>query len=385
MGLSDSLFSQAISHNVDLLRFDAATRRRIRAQLVNLREELTIALGGVDFSNVRRVQRLEGLLEQVDKILASNYRGANRILLKDMRDLAAAEQAITVKSMNDLFKVDIMTASLTPEKLRAIAKEANILGAPAKEWWSRQAARTRNAFSNEMRNGFLLGESTGDLIRRVRGTATGKRTVIELADGSTKSVHVFAGGIMETSTREAEALARTAVQSVANDVRLKTYQANKDVIKSLQCQVTLDSRTSDICISHGSIPDEWDIETLEPIGGSNSWTGPPPWHFNCRTSLLPITKSWKELQGQGTTRKQRRIARVLDNNAPKRLRASMDGQVPRGISFDKWLSRQSKADQLDLLGPTKRELWKKDKLSLSQMLDQTGRPLSVGQIVEKVG
>ncbi len=387
MSFSDSLFSQLVSHDVDLLRFDAATRRRIRAVLIQLQDELVIALGGVDFSNVARESRLQALLDQVDKILATNYRGMRTILARDMRDLAALEQTFAVDGMNKLFKVDIMSAALTPEKLRALARNADILGAPAREWWSRQGGRMQRAFQDNMRQGFLLGESTGDLVRRVRGTSTGKRQIIELANGSTKSVHVFEGGIMQVSTREAEALVRTAVQSVANQVRLETYRANKDVIKTLQAQVTLDSATSSICQSHGSIPDEWDIETLEPIGGSNTWTGPPPWHFNCRSSLLPITKSWEELQQQGRTgtRKQRRIARTLDNNAPKRLRASMDGQVPRGISFDKWLKRQPKSIQLDLLGPTKRRLWLKGKLSLSQMLDQTGRPLSLAQILKKLG
>ena len=387
MSFSDSLFGQMTGHNVDLLRFDAEVRRRIRGQLIQMQNELLIAMGGVDFSNVARQTRLQSLFDQIDKILKSNYRGMRTILAKDMRELAAMEQQFAVSGMNDLFKVDIMSAALTPEKLSILAKEADILGAPAREWWGRQGGRMQRAFQDNMRQGFLLGESTGDLVRRVRGTSTGKRQIIELADGSTKSVHVFEGGIMQVSTREAEALARTAVQSVANQVRFETYRANKDVISSLQAQVTLDSRTSDICQSHGSIPDEWNIETLEPIGGSNSWTGPPPWHWQCRSSLLPITKSWEELQsqGEGGTRKQRRIARTLDNNAPKRLRSSMNGQVAQGISFDKWLKRQPKRIQLDLLGPTKRKLWLKGKLSLSQMLDQTGRPLSLAQILKKLG
>ncbi len=401
MPFSDSISNQLIEHNIDLLRFDASTRRRINAFLIQLRDDMILQLSSMDLEGgrgaglttyqtqkqIKVATKLTILLAQIDKIIATNYRGMKTSLARDMRELAALEQKFVVNGMNSLFTVDIMSAALTPEKLRALVKNANILGAPAKDWWSRQAARTRHAFATEIRQGFLLGESTGDLIRRIRGTSTGKRTIVELANGTRKSVHVFAGGILDATTREAAALVRTAVQSIANEVRLRTYQANKDVIKSLQAQVTLDSQTSDICQSHGSIPDEWDIETLEPIGGSNSWTGPPPWHFNCRSSLLPITKSWEELQQQadGGTRKQKRIARLLDNNAPKRLRSSMDGLIPRGMSFDKWLKRQSKTVQLGMLGPTKRKLWMKGKLSLSQMLDQTGRPLTIAQLLKKLG
>lgn len=387
MGISNFLSDALINHSVDLLRFDARSRRRIRGQLQLLQDRLMAELAGVDFSNIQRRTRLDMLLTQTKLILKVNYSSMNRILAKDLRDLAALEQDFVVKGMNDLFKVDIMSAALTPEKLRALTKEANILGAPAREWWSRQGGRMQRAFEDNMRQGFLLGESTGDLVRRVRGTSTGKRQIIELAGGSTKSVHVFEGGIMQTSTREAETLVRTAVNSVANDIRLQTYQSNSDVIKSVQAFVTLDAATSTICQSHGAIPDEWDNETLEPLHGSNPWPGPPSWHFNCRSSLIPITKSWEELQGQavGGTRNQRRIARRLDNNAPKRVRSSMDGQVPRGTSFNKWLKRQPKSVQLDLLGPSKRKLWLKGKLSLTQMLDQTGRPLSLGKIMTKLG
>lgn len=379
MAFNDRVLNQLVHHNIDLLRFDAGTRRRIRAHLFQLQRELEQMLANVDFTNARRIQRVEDLLKQTDKILKTNYRGMRSTLGKDLKTLAGMEQDFAVGSMNNLFGVDIMSAALTPEKLAAIASNTNILGGPAKDWWARQAANTRHRFANEIRQGYLLGESTQDLVRRVRGTATGKRSIIELADGTRKSVHVFEGGILQVSTREAEALVRTAVQSVANDVRLQTYAANSDVIGSVQALVTLDSRTSDICIAHGSRPDEWTLPDYEPVGGSTHFTGPPPWHFNCRSSLIPITKSWKELAGQDATRKQQRIARVLDNNAPKRVRASMDGGAPRGIGFDKWLKRQPASVQRELLGPTKLKLWKQGNLTLSQTLDQTGRPLTVKQ------
>ena len=79
MPFSDSLLNDFTAHNVDLLRFDAATRRRIRAQMILLRDELTNVLSSVDFSSVRRQARLESLLTQVEKIIKSNYRGGKII------------------------------------------------------------------------------------------------------------------------------------------------------------------------------------------------------------------------------------------------------------------------------------------------------------------
>jgi len=348
-----------------------------------MQDSIVTQLSNVDFTNIARRSRLESLLGQVDKIIKGDYSAINRHMLGEMSDLGAFEQSFQVSKMNDLFGVDIISAGLTPETLRALAKNDLIFGAPAKEWWGRQSANMRKRFGDEMRQGFLLGESTQDLVRRVRGSATGARRLVEIG-GKTKSVAVFSGGIMDVTTREAEALVRTSVNSMANATRLSTYVKNTDVIGSMMAQVTLDSRTSSICQSHGNRPDEWTLPDFEPIGGSNSFTGPPPWHFNCRSSLIPITKSWEELQSQGSasgaTRQQRSIARKLDNNAPARVRASMNGQVPRNIGYDKWLKTQPKSVQIEALGPGRRKLWQQGKLNLTQTLDQTGRPLTLHQI-----
>lgn len=36
----------------------------------------------------------------------------------------------------------------------------------------------------------------------------------------------------------------------------------------------------------------------------------------------------------------------------------MDGQVPDSVKFPKWLERQDKATQLEVLGPARYKLWK---------------------------
>lgn len=383
MPFNDFISDALIRHDIDLLRFDAKLRRQILGHLRNMQDDIIAQLANVDFSNVAKRQRLTSMLQQVSDLARRGYTTINKHMLTQMEDLAALEHSFQTAKLNDLFKADILTGALTPSTLSAMAKSSNIFGAPAQEWWGRQSANLRKRFSDQMRQGFLLGEGTGDLVRRVRGSATGARRIIEVG-GVTKSVAAFSGGIMDVTTREAEALVRTSVQSIANEVRLETYIKNTDVIGSIYAQVTLDSRTSDICISHGAGPDEWTLPDFEPIGGSNNFTGPPPWHFNCRSSLVPITKSWEELQRQGSvggaTRRQRSLARKLDNNVPARTRASMNGQVPRRMSYGDWLRGQPKSVQLEVLGPGRRKLWQQGKLNLTQTIDQTGRPLTLHQL-----
>jgi hypothetical protein len=379
MALNDSVTDGLTRHNISLMRYDAKLRRQIRGQLRRLQQNIVETLGNYDFTNVTRRARLEGLLKQVDVMIKGNYTNINRFMAGEMGDLAVAEHAFGAQQLNSLIGVDIVSAGIAPATLRALGKNAPIFGAPAAEHWGRQSANLRRRFADEMRQGFLLGESTQDLVRRVRGTATGARQIVEIG-GRSKSVAVFSGGIMNVSTREAEALVRTSVQSVANDVRLATYMANTDVIQSVITVVTLDTRTSDICQSRGNRPDEWTLPDFVPVGSSSNYPGPPPWHFNCRSSLAPNTKSWEDLQGQQATRNQRSIARKLDNNAPKATRASMNGQVAKGLGYGDWLKKQPKSVQVEAMGPTRQKLWKDGKLELSKTLDQTGRPMSLAEM-----
>lgn len=384
MPFNDDVVEGLVQHNISLLRYDANLRRQIRGQLRVLQEALMERLGSMDFSKPTRRARMEALIKQADDIIRGNFRKLNSIMLAEMAELAGLEHNFAAQQLNRLIGVDIVSAGLTPSALRAMAKEVPIFGAPAQEWWGRQSAGVRRRFADQIRQGYLLGESTQDLVRRIRGSATGTFERVEMAGGKIRSVPVFSGGIMETTTREATTLVRTSVNSVANHVRLETYMRNQDVIKALVAVVTLDGRTSDICMARGARPDEWLLPDMAPVEGSSSWPGHPPWHFNCRSSLAPVTKSWQELQQQGTagspTRNQRRIARVLDNNAPKRMRASMNGQVPRSMGFEAWLKKQPARVQLDLLGPTKRKLWKQGKLTLGQLIDQSGRPLTIADL-----
>ena len=265
MAMNDFISDAMVTHDISLSRFDALTRRQVLGQLRTMQEDIVGQLSNVDFSSVAKKVRLEGLLQQVDGIVKGSYSDINRHMLGEMTDLANLEQSFQAAKMNQLFGVDIISASLTPQTLRAVAKDSAIFGAPAKEWWGRQSNAMRGRFSDQMRQGFLLGETTQDLVRRVRGSATGTFHAVEIG-GRVRSVPTFSGGIMDVTTREANALVRTSINSVSNEARLATYMANTDVIGNILAQVTLDAKTSSICQSHGARPDEWTLPDQAPRG-----------------------------------------------------------------------------------------------------------------------
>jgi hypothetical protein len=84
--------------------------------------------------------------------------------------------------------------------------------------------------------------------------------------------------------------------------------------------------------------------SLQPVAGSSlPFNGGPPRHFNCRSRLRPVTKSFKELG-------------VDAAEVPVSTRASMDGQVPADITFNQFLKKKPKSFQDALLGPKRAEL-----------------------------
>jgi len=73
-------------------------------------------------------------------------------------------------------------------------------------------ARVRDA----IRQGFVEGQTTDQIVRRIRGTRANQ----------------YRDGILEISRRSAESVVRTAINHTANVARQELYKANDDLIDS---------------------------------------------------------------------------------------------------------------------------------------------------------
>lgn len=372
-----------IAHGVDLLRVEGRERRQILALLKRLEIDLVAAIGDIDPTGpvqpTYRQMRLQRLLQQTRETIRSAYRGAGDTMAGELLELADIEAGFARRAMNTAVGVDIADAALTRGQLRALVRDTLIEGAPSKEWWSRQAGDTAQRFADQMRAGIAAGETNADLVRRVRGQATGRRsTYWQGPKGDLSAFQVegfrrrqfvdFAGGLMDTSTRNAEALVRTSVQAVANEARLATYRENGDMVKAVQWLSVLDQRTSQWCIPRDGLT--WTLDGT-PIGHDVPFQAPPI-HFNCRSTLSPVLRSADEVFG-------RRMG-----DLPPSTRASMDGQVPETTTFDAFLKGKPETFQNELLGTGKAGLWRKGDISLRDLLDQRGRPLTLEQLRARV-
>lgn len=372
--INHSLADEIIGNAVDLNRYAGNVRLRVLGNLEALAHKLESQIRSVGPGDpVRETvkwRRLEKLLKQTRETIRTAYAGNNRMLSGELLELVEIESTFFERALSELVRLDTLTVGMSRQRMRAIVSDILIQGNPASAWWAKQSSDLQLRFASQLRQGLLAGETNDELVRRIRGGATG-RTIMVRVGNRLRRVREFTGGIMDVSTREAEALVRTSVQAAANDALEATYKEHSDIIKGYQAIVTLDARTSDICISRSGAM--WDLEG-DPLPGSpyqGPYPGPPPWHFNCRTVIVPIVKSWEELEPG--------LKGKLARESPG-TRASMDGQVAADLTYEDWLRTKPVQFQIEVLGRERYNLWKKGKLRLSELTDPQGRTLTLAEL-----
>ena len=239
------------------------------------------------------------------------------------------------------FTVRLVGAAPTPAVLATLVKNTLIEGAPSAQWWDRQAKDTAFRFSSAVRQGIAQGETTEQIFRR------------------TKEVVGLAG-------RNSRALVQTSIAQVAGDVRIATIEANTDIYSGFRHLSTLDGHTTPQCVARSGLM--WTLDK-EPIGHDLPFKQPPV-HWGCRSVMLGVLKSFKELginlpEPQGLTR------------------ASAEGQIDRSTTFASFLSRRSVAEQDAQLGAGRAQLWRDGKITLRQLVDNAGNPLTLEQLRSK--
>lgn len=334
---------------LDLLRLEAGERRRIIGMLGRLERELVALAAGKDVASYG-ARRLKQLIEEARGVTAKEYARASASSAKAMEAAARAASRSAARALEAGLEVGMGTALPPAALLAKLPGDALIMGAPSSDWWARQSQDTAFRFANAVRSGVAAGDANETIVARIAGRQGFP-------------------GVMETSRQSARSLVHASIQEVANEARRETYRANDDVVDHIMQLSTLDGNTTDICIAYSGM--EWTLDG-EPLGDSLPYDGGCPRHWGCRSVEVPVTKSFKELGldmaevGAGT-------------------RASAEGQVPADTTFEQFLSRRTPEEQDEQLGAGRAELWREGKITLTQLLDQKGNPLSLGQLESRYG
>lgn len=250
---------------------------------------------------------------------------------------------------------------------------------------------TSKLVASTVRNGFNSNLTLNEIVQQLRGKYN-RRT------------KQYVGGVINgTSTSRAEALARTGLNHYSSVARDRFADANSDIIESRITFVTLDNRTTTICLGRNGI----EYKLGEPYP-------PLPYHYNCRTIYVFKTKGFdprdvdrpsvggkkgSEAEAEFNKRKDRQDA-TRDNRAEKRAegeatpetkskvtyRGRKDSDtfnvklVDGNMSSDEWMRSQPTWFQESSLGPTRAKLFSDGDMSIDSFTTMTGRPLTLKEL-----
>jgi SPP1 gp7 family putative phage head morphogenesis protein len=348
MAANQALLDATIRHAVFLERLKAGEVAKFAPFLKeidrSLRERLTRS-DLTDFST----KRLQKLLDEVGSLLLAIFTRYSDQLQLDLVDLANYEAQFEAASLSKAapagvsFEAAIPTASAI--RIAILGNPLSIRGTDGgkllepfiKDW----TAAEQNRVVNAIRQGFFEGQTNYQIIQNIRGTkALG-----------------YTDGILATTDRNATTVVRTAIQHVASQARMETAKANSEVVNKIELVATLDSKTSQICRT-------LDGKTFPVDSGPR-----PPFHPNCRTTFVLVTKL-SALFAQGSTRASKG--------------AGGNGQVSADLSYYEWLKGQPAAFQDQAIGKARGALFRNGGLSVDRFaelqLDRNFKPLNLEQM-----
>lgn len=349
---NERLLDRAIRHATYLENLKAHERRRIllfldRQVFPELMDRLQsrlerIRLRGSD-SGVETTRRYREMMAAVDGAISGGLQNGLTSFASTLDRVALTEAQWQAAVLAEAVPVAMDFRTPSPALLRSIVRSRPFRGRHLQEWWSSIDRSARRRVRDEIRIGLTEGESTDQIVRRIRGTRAARYT----------------DGALQITRHHAESVVRTAVNHVTTRAREAVYQENR-AVKGVQWVSTLDSRTSVTCMS---------LDGRVFAAGR----GPrPPAHIRCRSTTVPVLKSWRELG-------------IKLPEAPTGTRASLDGQVAGDIAYPDWLRRQPAAFQDDVLGPKRAKLFRSGKVPIERMVDRFNRPLSLEQIARREG
>lgn len=356
--VTDDIVNLLTRHDINLMRLEAGLRRKIIKLINGMGNDVLKILQSVDpaspVSMLIRNKRLTSVMTIAQETLDRYYKTIEKEIISDLKRVSIIESNNIIDTTNSALHFELLSKRLNNQVLRSLANDTLIQGAPTREWLINNKKRYLTQLRRTLRDGIVVGQSIQDMTRRVRG-------------------------FMPSTRREATAIVRSSVQAVAQEARYETYKANSDVIKGQQWMSTLDGRTTPICQSLDG--QAWTLEGEALEGTTAAWQGPPPAHWNCRSTLVPVLKSFGDLANDPQVKRK---IKKLDDRERKRLKATALGKPGGRLTYERWLRQQTPAMQKDILGPTRYRMWRRKQITTRDLIDQTNRPLTIEELEAKI-
>ena len=260
----------------------------------------------------------------------------------DLVQLGISEASYIANGINGSIGIDLVSKLPTDRTVQKIVNTSLMDGLTISEWLGKQDKSFQETLTKQIRLGVIEGETNPQIVSRLKSALDIK------------------------NNNNVKTIVRTAVATVTNQVRMETYKENEDIFKGYEHNSTLDARVSLICASRDGATYDLEYKGLNEKGKQYPFKQ-VPLHFNCRSIILPITKTFRELG--------------LDiDEIPSGTRSSIDGRVSTDTTFEQWFEGKSATFQESYLGKSRYQLFKDGKITFSDLVNQNGRTLSIAEL-----
>jgi len=317
--MADALITIATRHQSHYERLKTHEANKFDKFLIEIDADIRRILSG-DVTEYTR-KRLEQVLKQVNVAMTRRYKEYRKVWEESVTNAAAYEAEFELKTLQKIIKdIEFAMPSATQIAAAVFNTPLGDIGGPSggsllESFFEEMTKAQVRKIEGAIRLGYAEGQTTPQIVRRIRGTKAGN----------------FMDGLLATSKRDAEAITRTALQHAASQAREATWANNQSVIKSVKVVATLDSRTSPTCRSLDG--KEFPVDK-----------GPrPPFHINCRSTMVAVLKNKFAGLSKGRTRTAR---------DPETGRV----ETVQNQTYYGWLRGQPASVQDSIIGPTRGKL-----------------------------
>jgi SPP1 gp7 family putative phage head morphogenesis protein len=263
----------------------------------------------------------------------------------------AAHIVDTIEYGGGVVEAALKPGHVTLNTWKAIVDTDFVQGRTMAEWFASQESGVVEKVQAQIRMGVSRGESIDELTQRIRGRSTGSYRTVTLKSGETRRLYQFEGGVLPTTTRNAQSVVRTAVNEISNTAHFSVYEANSDIVTGYRYLATLDSDTTLICRSlHGEV---WALD--DPDGKR------PPQHWGCRSTTQPVIEGLEDIHEAGMV-------------------AAEGGPVKGGTTQEQWLRMQPREKLDEILGKRRADLFRSGKVDLKDMVRSDGSIVRVAEL-----
>ena len=281
-------------------------------------------------------RRLIKLRDNIQEMAGEARKVTSQIIGNSGKDLASYEVGHAMK-IAGVVGVAALGTEVSVSQAYAAAMSRPMNGRHIRDHIRDIEPKFRKELFSKIREGFLIGEATASIVRRIRGTVEQKRK----------------DGLIFKQRRGIESLVRTSMTHISSVASNESYKALG--VKRVKWVSTLDGRTSHVCATlDGKV---FDIDKGQR----------PPAHINCRSTIVPHVKGSKGYRPYVS----------VDKDGKKKI-----GRVKNSTNFDQWFKNQPKSFKKEWLGGSRYKLYKEGGIDLPRFSDPAGKLYTLDRLKE---